>query len=196
MSDLLTKLTSFQRHLPQGAPTSSSLCNLALLPLHLKILNYCNKNGLNLTQFVDDITISGNKKGVIQAIDNIISIIQSQGYAVRKRKIKVMLANQRQKTTGLIVNKKISVSKKFIENVRLEIINSLNIDRISEKTIKSILGKINYIKLVSQKEGNKLMNLTNDMMFDTLDIVQYEEITHTENTTRNCRHTKKHKYGK
>ena len=133
ISDILTKLTTFQRRLPQGAPTSSSLCNLALFPLHLKILNYCIDNELNLTQFVDDITISGKAKSVRQAINRVILLIQSEGYAVRKRKVKVMLANKQQKITGLIVNRKISISSKFIESVRKEIIDSSNQGKITKK---------------------------------------------------------------
>lgn len=196
VSDMLTKLTAFQRRLPQGAPTSSSLCNLVLLPLHLDILKYCNKNELNLSQFVDDITISGEKVKVIEAIDNVISIIQSQGYAARKRKVKVMLSYRQQKTTGLIVNKKISISKKFIENVRKEIIILSNQEKISENTIKSILGKINHIKLISQKDGDKLTNLAHNILFDTLDSTQYEKATTTKDLTRKCKHTNRHKYGK
>lgn len=158
VSKMLMKLTVFQKCLPQGAPTSSSLCNLALLPLHLRILDYCNRNDLNLTQFVDDITISGKVNKVRLAIKKIILIIQIDGYSVRTKKVKIMLAKDRQKTTGLVVNRKVSIPKKFINSVRKEIIESSS--RNKTKT-KSIFGKINHISIVSHKKGDKLRNLIN-----------------------------------
>jgi hypothetical protein len=195
-SDILTKLTTFQRRLPQGSPTSSSLCNLALLPLHLEILKYCQSKSLNLTQFVDDITISGSKDEVERSIGIIIKLIQKNGYSVRRDKIQLMFSNNQQKTTGLLVNKKISIAKKYRENVRNDIVRLSNKILISKVNLKSIIGKIKYINIVMPVEGDKLMNLLNLIVLDKIEIDRYELLTNDKDTSRNCKHTARHKYGK
>lgn len=183
-SDILTKLTTFQRRLPQGSPTSSSLCNLALLPLHLEILKYCQSKSLNLTQFVDDITISGSKVEVKRSITSIIKLIQSYGYSVRRNKIQLMLSNNQQKTTGLLVNKKISIAKKYRENVRRDIVNLSNKISIDKNSINSIVGKIKYINAVMPSDGDKLINLLNLIVLDKIEVDKYELLINDKDTDR------------
>ena len=43
-ASILTKLTTFQHRLPQGAPTSSLLCNYALAPIFIVIKDYVKTN--------------------------------------------------------------------------------------------------------------------------------------------------------
>lgn len=195
VANILTKLTTFQRRLPQGAPPSSSLCNLSLLPLYRKIEKYCIDQNLNLTLYVDDITVSGKSEAVRQSIRHIVKIIQENGHAVRKSKVKIMLANRQQKITGLVVNKKMSISTKRREGIRKEILNLSNQGVFSSKKMTAIWGKINYVKHVSPKQGEKLANFAHTLLLDMLDSEDYEKIVSEKDVTRKCKNTKRHKYG-
>jgi hypothetical protein len=195
VASILTKLTTFQRRLPQGSPTSSSLCNLALFRLYKKMEKYCNEKGLNLSLYVDDVTISGKTEIVRSAISEIVNFIQNEGYAVRKNKVEIMTADKTQKTTGVVVNKKISISRKTREKVRKEIVEMSKMEKFSARRLKSLWGKIHHIRQASLKHGDRLLDLANLLLLDKLGSVFYERITSEKEITRECKNTKRHRYG-
>ena len=50
----LTKLTTYEGHLPQGAPTSTTIANLVFEPTGRKLQKLAEEHQLRLTTFVDD----------------------------------------------------------------------------------------------------------------------------------------------
>ncbi|MEZ4774839.1 MAG: reverse transcriptase family protein [Bacteroidia bacterium] len=62
IASILTKLTTFKGYVPQGAPTSSDVANIAFKNLIGDQLNeFCVENGITMTLYVDDITFSSQK---------------------------------------------------------------------------------------------------------------------------------------
>ncbi len=57
----LTQLTTRQHRLPQGAPSSSYLSHLALLPSRNEIAPLCHECGVVLTAYMDDLAFSGRR---------------------------------------------------------------------------------------------------------------------------------------
>src|SRR5690606_34487317 len=88
VASIITKLTTLQRMVPQGAPTSSFITNLAVLPLHNDIAVFCKGHGWNFTMWVDDITVSG--KNLRTGIQKIVDLIHKHGYAVKREKIEII----------------------------------------------------------------------------------------------------------
>jgi RNA-directed DNA polymerase len=82
---VLTLLTTFKGVLPQGAPSSSHVANLAFLPIDEIIYNYCITNDLTYSRFIDDITISSKKDFKNQTLI-IISIMDKAGFKISSRK--------------------------------------------------------------------------------------------------------------
>lgn len=157
IASLLTKLTTFQHRLPQGAPTSSMLVNLVLLPLHQQIEGLAKEKGLNFTIYVDDITISGNN--AVDVIGEIIDLIHENGYGVRRHKIRYMPANTQQIVTGLVVNKRVGVPKSKKQQIIQDIMQLSDSVSVDEQKIKSLLGSIAYVKSIDIKDGTFLENL-------------------------------------
>ena len=58
VSSLLTKLTTYEGHLPQGAPTSTTIANLVFMPTGMALQAIAEREGLRFTTFVDDVTMS------------------------------------------------------------------------------------------------------------------------------------------
>lgn len=58
MANIITQLTTYKGHLPQGTPTSSYIANLVFLKTENKYIEHCNKNAITYTRFVDDLTFS------------------------------------------------------------------------------------------------------------------------------------------
>src|SRR5437868_11741322 len=55
IASMLTKLTTYQNRLPQGAPTSPLLCNLVLWDSAERISLLASKKGCFFTIYIDDV---------------------------------------------------------------------------------------------------------------------------------------------
>ncbi len=61
VAHILTNLTTFKGHLPQGAPTSPTLANLVgLITFDNPILELCQLHNITYTRYVDDLWFSSN----------------------------------------------------------------------------------------------------------------------------------------
>ncbi len=58
ISDILTKLVTFQGAIPQGAPTSTDIANLVFLPIDQEIIRFCSERKIKYSRFVDDLSFS------------------------------------------------------------------------------------------------------------------------------------------
>jgi len=158
IAKLLTRLTTYKAHLPQGAPTSTTLANLSLIPMFEEMKKTALANGLSLTQWVDDITLSGPNANKL--IDVFIRIIQKHGHAVRHKKVKAMSQSRRQEVTGIVVNRKQAVSRARIKDYKDTIFDlARKRDSVTEEDLSSILGKIEFVKSVKPNQARELMKL-------------------------------------
>jgi RNA-directed DNA polymerase len=152
---LLTKLTTFNDHVPQGSPCSSSLVNFCLLTLHEELQSFSKKCGYMCTAWVDDITISG--EGAEKQISDVIRIIKRHKYSTRCKKIKVMRGSGRQEVTGITVNNLVSVPKKKISEIK-KIIHDIRVKSLGMNSKEYIMlkGKMGFVGYVNPKQFNKL----------------------------------------
>lgn len=156
-ANILTKLTTFQHRLPQGAPTSPLLCNYVLSPMFIDLKGYAKKNNLDASIFIDDITVSGKRKAVERAIKYVIKLLIQYKYSVRKRKVRIITSGYRQKVTGVLVNKKLSIGRKHVQQIRNMILETASLKgHIPSSEYNKIKGKVSFAKLVSKTQGEKL----------------------------------------
>lgn len=81
VSSMLTKLTTYKGHLPQGAPTSTTIANLVFAPTGLELQRIADRDGLRFTTFVDDVTMS-SQTDFKKVVPNIISTIKNHGFKI------------------------------------------------------------------------------------------------------------------
>lgn len=149
---LLVKLCTYYDYLPQGAPTSPYLSNLALKGFDEYIGGYCEKRNITYTRYCDDLTFSGDFN-VRQLKNKVEAFLEEIGFNLNDKKTKVIRNNNRQTVTGVVVNKKINIAKEYKREIRKEIYyitkygldshcKHLKSDKV--KYLNSLKGRINY----------------------------------------------------
>jgi RNA-directed DNA polymerase len=113
---LLTRLTTYGGHLPQGAPTSTALANLVMLPTMERLHLWCRDRGLRLSIYVDDMSVSGKLARV--AIPVVASELSRARLRLARGKVKVMPSHVRQEVTGLVVNRRLSNTRETLQRAR------------------------------------------------------------------------------
>lgn len=188
IASILTRLTTYQTRLPQGASTSQSLCNLSLLPFHNQAEKIFQAKDLSWTFYVDDVTISG--KNADLALKEIAKLAILDGFAIRRKKVKIMRSGRdRQETTGLVVNKKITVSEDKIRQIRDRIVKLPDQDSVTEQEIRSIKSQIANLKRYCLVRGIHLENLLEEHAPKSIISVKRRK---NPNLFRPCRHTARH----
>lgn len=151
---LITRLTTVNGGLPQGAPTSTTLGNLVLaqqvdgpLARHAKAL------GVRVTRFVDDITLSGlNPKPLINVTGRLLArkhlpMHRRKARFQSKPKLKIVPRSQRQLVTGLTVNQRVSVPRERRDAVRAAIfqLSFISDTEARGRALASIKGRIAHV---------------------------------------------------
>lgn len=120
-AELLTRLTTCEGGLPQGAPTSPRLSNLVNYRLDARIAGYVATQEATYSRYADDITIGfaiDFPSGVRSVATTVRTIILDCGYSPNGRKQKILRQHQQQKVTGLVVNDRVNVPRHIRRKLR------------------------------------------------------------------------------
>lgn len=163
---LLAKLCCLDDRLPQGAPTSPVLSNLVNRRLDKRLAALSSKYNARYTRYSDDIIFSGNdiKPEIIIPVTG--KILESEGYSLNPRKVKVRRDYQKQIVTGIVVNNKMRIDKKELQSIRQEVyyIEKFGLDshfqryqeqnkhKSKESYLHSLLGRISHALFVNPKD--------------------------------------------
>jgi hypothetical protein len=116
ISKLLTKLTTFERHLPQGAPTSTLLANLVLLTVDSPIREKCESQGIAYSSWIDDLAFSGdNARSVIQTA---VAALKTAGFAVSHKKLIIQGPADSKVLNGILMGHFLSVPPERLAWIR------------------------------------------------------------------------------
>ena len=156
---LLTSLTTYDDHLPQGAPTSPYLSNLVLREFDLKVGNWCRERNINYTRYSDDMTFSMNEYNK-ELVKFVRKNLYRYGLELNNSKICLVSNSSKQKITGIVVNEKVQTDIKYRKKIRQEMyyINKYGLDehlkRINiedkDKYLKSLYGRILFVLSVDK----------------------------------------------
>jgi len=108
--------------LPQGAPTSPVITNIVCQRLDHLLTGVANRFGLKYTRYADDITFS-SPHNVYQEdgefLNELHRIIKNQGFHIKESKTRLQKRGHRQEVTGLVVNDKANVQKRYVKQLRM-----------------------------------------------------------------------------
>ena len=114
----LTRLLTCKDHLPQGAPTSPVLSNLVSIPLDQRMQKLSHSFGISYTRYADDLTFSSMGRLPQAFRQELRRIIQDEGFEINHDKTRFRSKQRQQRVTGVIVNKKINVDRRYIKRLR------------------------------------------------------------------------------
>jgi len=138
---ILAKLLCYKRVLPQGYATSNLICNLVLRERMNKINLDLSSMGYTVTNYVDDIAISGNIENPHEVINSVATELSRCGLAINKLKVKVYPANKPQTICGLTVNKKLAISR----GKRLQLCRAVATGSISDESLQGWLANLHSV---------------------------------------------------
>lgn len=187
IAETLAKLTTTPLGLPQGAPSSPVIANMIAYQLDLSLTQLAKNYDYDYTRYADDITLSSNKPFAAKIVafnptnkqyslgEKLLTIIEDCGFKVNPAKTRLQHRHERQVVTGLTVNDKPNVDRKYIRNIEgmihaiqkygansiltfnqryakeaipLEMPFSVKVDYF----INTLLGKLSFVKMVKGQD--------------------------------------------
>lgn len=167
-SRILRNLSSEDRtlflrpHLPQGAPTSPTLANLACHSLDRRLVGLADRIGAQYSRYADDLAFSGDRSIKRTLLDLVPEIIAHEGFNLQDAKTRTMPATGRQTVTGIVVNQHVNVSRRHFDHLKAVIHRSGKPEdnRLLDPRFRaSILGQIGWIEALNPARGEKLRRL-------------------------------------
>lgn len=172
---LIARLSCKDGRLPQGSPTSPVLSNIVCQKLDRRLQGLAKHNNCRFTRYADDITFSANKDAFNQEFKTELKrIIEEQNFSINEKKVRLQGLGYRQEVTGLVINEKVNVTKKYIREIRAMLHNwdTLGYEKANEvfnqfyKSEKShikkenpsfrnvLWGKLQFLKMVRGDEDS------------------------------------------
>ncbi len=155
-------------HLPQGAPTSPALANLAAYRLDCRLSGLARKAGANYSRYADDLVFSGGydvRRSLGRFRILVCAIVLHEGFEIRRRKTRVMTKGTRQEVAGLVLNQRPNLRRDDYDRLRAVLFNCIRYGPESqnfagrENFQAHLAGRIAYHAAVNPSRGAKLRQL-------------------------------------
>jgi hypothetical protein len=163
-------------HLPQGAPTSGALANLAAYRLDVRVAGLASKLGANYSRYADDLVLSGDRELARAAptiVARLAAIAADEGFSLNFRKTRVMTSSARQRVTGIVVNEKLSAPRAEVERLRAILHNCRRYgpstqNRDNHPDFRAHLrGRVAWIQSLDPVKGARLHGMFEQIRWET-----------------------------
>ena len=181
LSILMARLCCLNNVLPQGAPTSPCLSNIAMRRVDKRLAGFALSMGYRYTRYADDISMSGNL-AEDKTIGFIIKAVTECGFVVNADKTRCMRPNQRQLVTGIVVNEKLNIPRKSRRDLRQAgyYISKYGIESHLEEIeeqrgnyIRHLLGRSQHALSINPKDRDA--KKCKDILLSVLKVTLYED---------------------
>jgi RNA-directed DNA polymerase len=155
----LAGLCTYQDSLPQGAPTSPYLANLAFAPVDEEILQLCEKDDLKYSRYADDLTFSGHKKISRKFLTPLEFVLRRHGFKINPRKTRFAGPGQARYVTGLVVNQKVHPSRELRRKLRA-MFHRAELDPVQySPRSRELLGWASFVKSYDAELGARYLGI-------------------------------------
>lgn len=162
-------------HLPQGAPTSPALANLAAFGLDRRLAGLASSMALSYSRYADDLTFSGpvqlrRRRRHLEAL--VAEIAREEGFAVNPRKTALHGAGGRQSVCGVVVNVRPNVPRSEYDQLKAILHNSARHGPASQNRAgvpdfeAHLRGRISWIASLNPARGEKLRRRFAEIRWD------------------------------
>jgi len=155
-------------HLPQGAPTSPALANLAAHRLDCRLAGLAAQAGADYTRYADDMVFSGDRDFVRQAerfCHRVCVIALEEGFEVHTRKTRLMRPGVCQHAAGIVLNERANPPRREFDRLKAVLHNCAKLGPVSQQREvpgdfrAHLLGRIAHAAQVNPARGAKLRAL-------------------------------------
>jgi hypothetical protein len=196
--------------LPQGAPTSPLMTNIVCQRLDFLLTGLAKRFDIKYSRYADDITFSSVYNAFnpatetgSQFLNELERIISDQGFRLNSAKTRLQKTGHRKEVTGLLVNEKVNVQKRYIKDLRKwlyywerygyeraysyflpqHLEDKGHVSTGKPDMVKVISGKLNFLKMVRGADNELYIKLKD--RFDKRSTINSnsEEITKPEITS-------------
>lgn len=156
------------RHLPQGAPTSPALANLAAYPMDCRLAGLAKHVGADYSRYADDLAFSGGddfRRIAKRFSISVSAIVMEEGFRVNFRKTRIMPAATQQRLVGMVVNEGLNIQRQEFDRLKATLTNCIrhgpgSQNRNGHPHFRRYLeGKIAFVSMVNIEKGKKLLEL-------------------------------------
>ena len=155
-------------HLPQGAPTSPALANLAAFGLDRRLSGLARSLELSYSRYADDLTFSGSarlRRGR-RGIEGLVAdIARAEGFAINADKTALRTRGSRQTVCGIVVNDHPNVPRVEYDQLRALLHNAARDGPAAHNRgavpdfEAHVRGRIAWISAVNPLRGEKLRRM-------------------------------------
>lgn len=130
VSTMLAQICCYDNQLPQGAPTSPVVSNMLCGRLDSELQRLAKAHRCTYTRYADDLTFSTSTTEFPAAMatatgwnavtvgEDLRLVIDTNGFVINQRKVRLQSRLQRQEVTGLVVNQRVNVHRSFVKELR------------------------------------------------------------------------------
>ncbi|RKH71959.1 RNA-directed DNA polymerase [Corallococcus interemptor] len=163
------------RHLPQGAPTSPALANLAAYRLDVRLSALAGVLGMRYTRYADDLAFSADaaRPGSIRRLlRSVRRIVRDEGFTVREDKTRVMSKGHQQWLAGVVVNEHPNLRREDYDRLKAVLHLCRTRGPASQNTgghpdfRAHLLGRIAWVTYLHPARGARLRALFDRIAWD------------------------------
>ncbi len=148
-------------HLPQGAPTSPALANLAAFRLDRRLSGLAASQGLRYSRYADDLAFSGPRLGhhgtALEAL--VATIVRAEGFALNTDKSVLRTRAARQSVCGIVVNAAPNVTRADYDRLKAILHNAARHGPAGQGLAgrrAELQGRIAWVAALNPARGEKL----------------------------------------
>lgn len=161
-------------HLPQGAPTSPALANLAAYRLDCRLAGLARAAGATYTRYADDLVFSGDaslNRCANRFCTSVAATAMDEGFVVNFRKTRVMRHDQRQQVAGVVVNSRPNVTRTDYDRLKATLTNCIRHGPESQNRSNHtewrahLMGRVAHVAMLNPNRGAKLRKLIDQVVW-------------------------------
>lgn len=162
-------------HLPQGAPTSPALANLAAFRLDRRLAGLAASLGLRYSRYADDLTFSGPTR-LRRRADHVrrlaARIAREEGFAINRDKSALLTAGGRQSVCGVVVNVRPNVTRTEYDRLKAILHNAARHGPESQNRTgiadleAHLRGRIDWVASLNPDRGKRLRRRFAEIAWD------------------------------
>ncbi|WP_367875096.1 reverse transcriptase family protein [Luteolibacter sp. Populi] len=152
-------------HLPQGAPTSPALANLAAFHLDCRLSRLAKACGAEYTRYADDLLFSGGEEFARRSRRfeaTVGAILIEEAFHPNHHKTRILRQGQKQHAAGLVLNEKPNIDRGEFDRLKAILTNCARLGPASQNRdghadfAAHLQGKLAWVRFINPGKAAKL----------------------------------------